>query len=187
MKKTFLLFLPMLFLVTCGIYKTVTVDRLQLGMSRAEVEDIFGRPEKILVVSMTEHGRQEILAHKIGNDIYSLEYMNDQLVRYEFLREDVVYVPRPPLPPVVFVQEDHPPVRPRPVEHPPATKPSPPSAPLVDPGKKEQENQRPESTSRRPGSGRINQERTNERNRPATSETRRTNKDDAGMYNVSDY
>jgi hypothetical protein len=64
----------MIFLAACGMYKTATVDRLQLGMNRTEVEGIFGCPRKVLVVSMTEQGRQEILAYKIEHlDNYSLE------------------------------------------------------------------------------------------------------------------
>jgi len=168
--------------MACGIYKTITVDRLQLEMSRAEVESIFGRPEKVLIVGMTEQGRQEILAYKIGNDIYTLEFMNDQLVRYEFLREDMVYVPHPlpppPTQPIVIVQ----PVRPQPVERPPTTRPSPPAAPVVDSGKTEQTSER---QGRRSDSGRTNQERTNERDRPATSETNRTRREnvDTGQSN----
>ena len=177
MKKTLFFLLPLIFLMACGIYKTVTVERLQLGMSRAEVEGIFGRPEKILLVSMTEQGCQEILAYKIGNDIYTLEFIGDQLLRYEFLREDVVYVPPPPLPPtprpVIIVHEDHPPVHPKPVEHPPATRPRPSPSPAPS-GKTERETQRTESPGRRPNSGRVNQEQTTERVRPATSETSRT-------------
>jgi len=170
MKKTFFL-LPLIFLMSCGIYKTLTVDRLQLGMSLVDVENIFGRPEKVLIVSMTEHGRQDILAYKIGNDVYVLEFMNDQLIRYEFLREDVVYVPPPPLPPPSF----HPPqpVRPSPVR-PPAPKPSPSPSATVDPGSTQRETQSSERPSRRPGSGRTVQEQTNERERPTTSETNRT-------------
>jgi len=180
MKKTFFLLFPLIFLMACGIYKTVTVDQLHLGMTRAKVEDIFGRPEKVLIVSMTEYGRQEILAYKIGNDIYSLEFMNDQLVRYEFLREDVVYVPPPPPPPqllpVIIVHEDLQPIRPRPDERPPATKPSPPPAPSVNPCRTERETQRTERPNRRPGSERTNQEQINERNRPETSESSRTDR-----------
>ena len=178
MKKILFLLLPLIFQVSCGIYKPLTVDRLQLGMSRAEVEDIVGRPEKILVASMTESGRQDILAYKIGNDIYVLEFMNDLLFRYEFLREDVVYVPRPhlppPLPPVVIVQEVP---RPTPVELPPTTRPSPLPPASVDQGKTEQETQPQARPVRRPASENARQERRSERNRQATSERNRTGRD----------
>ena len=140
------------------------------------MEDIYGRPEKVLLVCMTEQGYQEILAYKIGNDIYTLEFMNDQLFRYEFLREDVVYVPHPPPRPVIFVHEDHPPVRPNPVEHPPTSRPrplpSPSQAPLTERSKTEQESQ-----GRRPDSGKTNQEQSNKRVRPGTSETNRTKRE----------
>ena len=175
MKKTIIFLLPLIFFSACGIYKTVTVDHLRLGMTRDEVEDIFGRPEKVLLVSMTEHGRQEISAYKIGNnDIYTLEFMNDLLVRYEFLREDVVYVPPPPLQPIVIVQ----PVRPQPVERPPVTRP----LPTVEQGTSGRENRRTEESSRRPASEPAKVERTGERDRTATSDASRR-ESDSGQSN----
>jgi len=171
MKKIFILLLPLIFLIACGVLKTVTVERLQLGMNRSEVEDIFGGPQKVLIVGMTEYGRQEILAYKIGNDIYVLEFMDDQLIRYEFLREDVVYVPPPPPPshrpfPVQAVSQ---PIRPTPVDHPQTTRPT----PTADSGKTKQEEQHTESQSRRPNLAGANQKQAVERDRPATSEANR--------------
>ena len=184
MKKTIIFLLPLIFFSACGIYKTVTVDHLRLGMTRVEVEDIFGRPEKVLLVSMTEHGRQEISAFKIGNnDIYTLEFMNDLLVRYEFLREDVVFVPPPshrPYPVQVVPQ----PVRPAPVDRPPTTKPTPP-APTIDSSKTEQEAQRPERPNRRPASENVRQERTSEKVRPTRTETNRTGRNESNRNNRS--
>ena len=177
MKKTFFL-LPLIFLMSCGIFKTLTVDRLQLGMSRADVENIFGRPEKVLIVSMTDHGCQEILAHIIGNDVYMLEFLNDQLIRYEFLSEDVVYAPSPPpLPPPPFHTSQ--PVRPAPDVRPPVSRPSPSPSVAVDPGNRQRETQSSKRPGRRPGSGRTVQEQTNERERSTTSETNRTERRNA--------
>jgi len=176
MKKTIFL-LPLIFLMSCGIYKTLTVDRLQLGMNIADVENIFGRPEKVLMVSLTEHGRQDVLAYKIGYDVYMLEFLDDQLIRYEFMREDVIYVPPlPPLPPPLF---HHPqPVRPSPDVRPPANKPSQSPSATVDPGNTQRETQSSERPGRRPSSGRTVQEQTNERERTTTSETKRTERQD---------
>jgi len=139
MKKIFILLLPLVFLMACGILKTVTVDRLQLGMNRADVENIFGLPQKILVVAMTEYGRQEILAYKIGNDIYTLEFMDGQLIKYEFLREDAVFIPHPPPPShrPFPVQAVHQPTRPIPDEHPPTIRP----VPAADSDKKAKQRQ----------------------------------------------
>jgi len=137
-KSVFLLFL-LIFPVACGIYRTVTIDSLQLGMTKAEVENLFGRPEKIIMAMLTDEGRQEISVYKIGyNDLYTLEFMNDHLFRYEFLREEVVYVPRPPiLPPPVFIIPPYYPVPPKPFEPlPPVTKPISPS-PSVQPERPE--------------------------------------------------
>ena len=170
MKKIFFL-LPLIFLTSCGIHKTLTVDRLQLDMSRADVENIFGRPEKILIVSMTEHGRQDILTYKIGNDLYMLEFMNDLLIRYEFLREDAVYVQPPP------------PVRPAPDVRPPAPRPRPSPLPAatVNQGNTQREIQSSERPSRRPDSEKTVQGQTTERGRPTTNRTER--RDDSGLSN----
>jgi len=187
MKKTFLI-LPMVFLMSCGIYKTLTVDRLQLGMNRADVEDIFGRPEKVLIVSMTEHGRQDILAYKIGNDVYLLEFMNDQLIRYEFLREDVAYVPLPPPLPLPPPPSFHPPhtVRPSPDVRPPAPRPSPTPPATVEPDNTQPETQITNRPGRSPGPGRTVQEQTNKTERPTTSETNRpVRRDDSAPSNSS--
>ena len=187
MKKSVFLLLPIIFLVACGIYKPITVDRLQLGMTKADVENIFGRPEKILLVSLTEHGQQEILAYKIGyNDLYTLEFMNDQLLRYEFLREYMAYEPRPLPPPVVVIPDNHYPVPPKPVEHPPVTKPSPQPLPPAQPVRQERrpnrENTREEARpGRRPGgSENTDQVQQNERTRPETSETNRRERGNTG-------
>jgi len=162
------------------MYKTATVDRLQLGMNRADVEGIFGRPRKVLVVSMTEQGRQEILAYKIGQfDIYSLEFIENQLVRFEFLGEEIVYAPRPPL---HFVTFDPPPVRPPLVEHPPTTRPPPlppPTTPTTRPPSRPVNSIDTERPNRRTESERVNQEQSNGRNRPATSESNRTSRGNA--------
>ena len=173
MKKLAFILFVLIFPVACGTLKIVTVDRIQMGMTRADVENIVGRPEKKLVASLTEHGYQEIIAYKIGNDLYSLEFMNDKLIRYEFIREDVVFVPRPPLPPPVVIYPDDPlPVRPRPVD-PPATKPSPrpPSAPtdVLDTPKRQPIQQ--EKPNRTPNSEKTDQRRSREGNRQTTSET----------------
>ena len=181
MKKSVFLLLPLIFLVACGIFKTVTVDQLRMGMTRADVKDIYGPPEKILIVSQTEYGLQEILAYKFGNDIYTLEFMDDRLIRYEFIREDVVYVPPPPMPPPpslrpIIVHEERPSDRPKPVERPPATKPSTAPSQSSRPIRLERETSRKETPNRRPGSGKTDQKRSTE-SAPATSETNRQERD----------
>ena len=187
MKKSVFQFLPLIFLVGCGIFKTITVDQLQMGMTKADVNNIFGPPEKRLVGSLTEHGYQEILAYRIGsNDIYALEFMDDRLVRYEFLREDVVYVPPPPMRPVY-------PIHQMPVEQPPAAKPSPPPPakpsplPSSRPVRLERETSRTEAPGRRPGSGKTVQRRSGESATQVAPETNRQGRGsvDPGQSNVN--
>ena len=133
MKKSILLLFPLLFMLSCvGTNKTVSVNRLKMGMTKADVEYMFGPPERILVVFMTDFGYQEVLAYKTyKNEVYALEFVDDRLVGYEFLHEAVEYTPRPITQPVVihnYIQPSSPPAPNRK----PAAKPTPapkPSAP----------------------------------------------------------
>ena len=152
MKKLALL-IPLMILMACGTYKTFSVASLRLGMTKADVEQMSGTPRRILAVSQTEYGCQEILEYKTPYDeIYALEFMNDHLVRYEFLSKEVRYIPYPPPPPVIV----HP-NPPKPVER-PAPKPTPPSPPRPDDqNKPAQENSQARPPSRRPDSGVTNQ------------------------------
>jgi hypothetical protein len=148
MKKTLFIFALML-LMACGTYKVATVDHLKTGMSKAEVEHIFGPSGRILAVSRHEYGYREILEYKIaGSGWYALDFVNDRLTRYEFLRDDVEFVPMPPPPPVIVVN----PVSP---SHPANTDIAP-SRPSARPGRRERSDvgqgrtERP-SVSSRPG------------------------------------
>ena len=125
MKKLISIFLLLMLLSACGTYRTITVSRLKLGMSKADVEYMFGPPKRILSVSQSEYGYQEVLEYKTNNgEIYALDFMNDQLVGYEFLYDDIDYIP--PMPqPVVIVPGYYPG---RPIERPP--RPRPPARPV---------------------------------------------------------
>ncbi len=172
MKKSVFLFLPLMFLVACGTYRTITVDRLKIGMTRAEVEHIFGRPKRVLAVSQSEYGYQEVLEYETSNnELYALEFMNDQLVSYEFLREDIVYIPPPPAPQPVIIIHEHPyPNYPKPVERPPVARPSPPPStrPVARPVRTEQGNSRTYPPARVPNTS-TSTTRPSDNTRPASS------------------
>ncbi len=154
MKTSTFLLLLLMFLAACGTSRMVTVDRLRLGMTRGDVEHMFGPPQRILVVSQTEYGYQEVLQYKThSNELYALEFVNDQLVRYEFLGDDMEYIPLPPPPPIV-VYPDYP-VRPMPVERPPVVEPPKPpvTRPQPVPGRVEQGSAQQGLPSRNPNTG----------------------------------
>ena len=139
MKKFIPVFILLILLLSaCGTYRTITVSRLKLGMSKADVEHMFGPPKRILSVSQTEYGYQEVLEYKTSNDeIYALDFMNDQLVGYEFLYDDIDYIP--PMPQPVVIVHDYPgrpiarPPKPRPPVRPvPPVQPVPPARPSPD-------------------------------------------------------
>ena len=160
-KLTFLI--PLMFLMACGTYKTFSVAKLQLGMTKVDVEQMSGAPKRILAVTQTEYGRQEILEYKTTqNEIYALEFMNDHLVRYEFLGDEVVYIPPPLLPPPVIVVHEYPtPPKPAPRPSPPPA--TPPASIHPDEQKRPvQENPQTRPPSRRQDSGATNQARPSE-------------------------
>ena len=163
MKKLAFL-IPLTLLLACGSYKTFSVARLQLGMTKGDVEQMSGAPKRILAVAQTEHGRQEILEYKtIHDEIYALEFMNDYLVRYEFLREEVIFVSPPP--PVIVVHRPEPVVRREP------SLPAPPPTIIRTDEQKEPAQENPQTTppSRRPDSNTPNQSRPSESSSPVKS------------------
>jgi hypothetical protein len=180
MKKSAFLIIALIFLIACGSMKTATVDQLHLGMNRENAEKIIGRSGKMLLASLTEFGNQEVLAYRVGLDIYTLEFMNDQLVRYELQYEDVRYLPPPPPPPVVIVHDAHP-TPPAPVAPPPPPRPSPPPSTTPPPVEQKRpqnegtprESTQQENSNRAPNPGSAVQLRPGDRERPATTETER--------------
>lgn len=81
-------------LVACGSYRSLDLNRLTTGMTKAEVEKLAGLPDRILAVNETSNGYQEVLEYRTSRgDIYALEFWNDYLTGYEYLYEDVQYVP----------------------------------------------------------------------------------------------
>lgn len=79
---------------SCAMYKSLDLNSLTTGMTKAEVRAIVGPPDRILAVNNTEKGYQEVLEYRTSrNEVYALEFWNDYLTGYEFLYDDVNYVP----------------------------------------------------------------------------------------------
>ncbi|MCD7936245.1 MAG: hypothetical protein LUG98_05235 [Tannerellaceae bacterium] len=102
MKQVFCLLILSVFLFSCGTSRSLDLNRLTTGMSKAEVERVAGLPDRILAVNESHDGYQEVLEYRTSRgEIYALEFWDDYLTGYEYLYEDVQYVPSL-YPPVTF-------------------------------------------------------------------------------------
>ncbi|MDR0430974.1 MAG: hypothetical protein LBH58_10915 [Tannerellaceae bacterium] len=102
MKKLVYIFITSLLLTACITYRTLNLNRLTTGMTKAEVEYVAGAPYRVLAVSQTRGGYQEVLEYRTSNgEIYALEFWNDYLVGYEYIDETITYVPAP-VPPAYY-------------------------------------------------------------------------------------
>ena len=102
MKKLSLVILTSFLLVACGAYKYLDLGMLTTGMTIAEVENLMGPPERVLAVNKKDGYVQEVLEYRTGkNEVYDLELRDNCLTGYEFLYDDVNYLP-PIAPPMVF-------------------------------------------------------------------------------------
>lgn len=101
--KNFIYLLPMIFLmIACGTYKSLDLRKLTTGMSKAQVEQIAGLPNRVLSIKETDDGYQEILEYSTSRDeVYALEFWNDYLVGFEYLYDDIQYV-APVYPPAII-------------------------------------------------------------------------------------
>lgn len=102
MKKLSLVILTSFLLVACGAYKYLDLGMLTTGMTIAEVENLMGPPERVLAVNKKDGYVQEVLEYRTGrNEVYALEFWDNYLTGYEYLYDDVNYLP-PAAPPMVF-------------------------------------------------------------------------------------
>ncbi|MCD7916110.1 MAG: outer membrane protein assembly factor BamE [Tannerellaceae bacterium] len=96
MKKIVCLFITVILLTACGTRRSLDIDRLRTGMTKAQVEYIAGSPDRLLAVRETDEGYQEVLGYLTsGGEMYALEFWNDYLTGYEYLYDEVQYYPSP--------------------------------------------------------------------------------------------
>lgn len=94
MKKICLVILTSFLLVACGAYKYLDLGMLTTGMTVAEVENLMGPPERILAVNEKDGYVQEVLEYRTGrSEVYALEFWDNYLTGYEYLYDDVTYLP----------------------------------------------------------------------------------------------
>ncbi|MDH6341419.1 hypothetical protein M2480_000171 [Parabacteroides sp. PFB2-12] len=123
MKKIVCFAVMAIALVACGTTRSLDLRKLTTGMSKAQVEQLAGYPNRMISFKETSNGVQEVLEYQTAQrEVYALEFWNDYLVGYEYLYEDVTYV-APVNPPVHYPPYGRPiyiapnrPNRPRPGE-----------------------------------------------------------------------
>ncbi len=87
---------------SCVTYKSLDLNKLATGMTKEQVKDMMGEPDRVLAINDKEEGRQEVLEYRTSRDeVYALEFWNNYLTGYEFLYDDVTYV-APMAPPVIW-------------------------------------------------------------------------------------
>lgn len=107
MKNIYIILVSLLF-TACGAYKSLDLDRLTTGMTKQEVQFLIGPPDRILAVNNNKDGFQEVLEYRTArHEVYALEFWNDYLTGYEFLYDDVNYMP-PLMPPLIFPEYGRP-------------------------------------------------------------------------------
>lgn len=183
MKKIVYLFSLMLALQSCGSYRSFNLNKLRIGMSKEQVIATVGYPERVLAVNDSRQGYQEILGYRTHRDeIYALEFWDDYLTGYEFLYDEVQYVPAPRPPyfpeygrPIVVIpgrpgRPDY--NRPRPPSRPENNRPGRPSGrpdinQPVRPGERPGTNQTDRPGTNQPGRPTDRPDNNNPGNRPA--------------------
>lgn len=172
MKKISLILVVSFLLVACGAYKYLDLGMLTTGMTIAEVENLMGPPERVLAVNKKDGYVQEVLEYRTGrNEVYALEFWDNYLTGYEYLYDDVNYLP-PAAPPMIFpdygrpiyIHPDHRPNRPNRPNRPSRPESNRPSRP---------ESNRPES----------NRPSRPESNRPQTKPSEVTRPSNTGTSN----
>lgn len=169
MKKGLFMVILSAILVSCGSYKSLNLNRLTTGMTKAQVEAAAGLPERILAVNQTKDGYQEVLEYRTSrNEIYALEFWDDYLTGYEYLYDDVTYV-APIAPPMYIPDYGRPIIIIRPDENRP-NRPNRPGQGNRPPGGTRPPSQRPPSDrpTTRPTENVRPSTRPTENTRPAT-------------------
>ena len=99
MKKIFLLGIISVLFVSCVVTtttKTPNYGKLTIGMSMYQVQNLIGPPERVLSLTRTAHGYEEIWQYRTAyNEVFALEFLNEILEGYQFLYEDYQYAPSP--------------------------------------------------------------------------------------------
>jgi hypothetical protein len=78
-------------------YQGYDIRNLTIGMSKDEVFSLIGPPERVLSISRTSYGYEEVLQYRTAyNEFYALEFVNDYLESADYIYEEALYPVYPP-------------------------------------------------------------------------------------------
>ena len=87
-----------LIFTSCGLYNSTSINDLQLGTTKQQVDDQFGYPLRMLSMGNVGGAYSEVYEYKIRNSVYALEYVSNRLNFVELLYEYDEYYPSNPSP-----------------------------------------------------------------------------------------
>lgn len=80
-------------MTACGSMQLADVTGLSDGMTKSQVDNIMGRPVRLLSTSFYQDGRTEVYEYvSYRNESYAIEFWNGRLSRYDFLYENAATV-----------------------------------------------------------------------------------------------
>ncbi|WP_163264903.1 hypothetical protein [Dysgonomonas sp. 216] len=123
MKKIIVILIISVFIFACSSMRTVDMGKLRIGMTRTEVQNLIGIPDRVLHAGASDGGYEEVLQYTTyQGEIYAVTFWNDHLESYSFLDQTYPVGGVTPVPPVYY-PTPRPPANPTP--RPPANeKPS---------------------------------------------------------------
>lgn len=115
MLKKLIYILVIIFFVSACKTSSYSVNSLQLGMSKSEVDQMFGQPVRFVMMSDKDGDYVSAYEYRIRSGLYELEFVNDRLSTVVLLSDNYsspspVYYPTPQ---PVYVYPAHPGNRPR--------------------------------------------------------------------------
>ena len=87
-----------LIFTSCGLYNSTSINDLQLGSTKQQVDAQFGYPLRMLSMGNVGGAYSEVYEYKIRSSVYALEYVSNRLNFVEFLYDYEEYSPSRPLP-----------------------------------------------------------------------------------------
>lgn len=105
MKKLLFILVIIVSMSACGTYTSFSsLDEIQVGMTKQQVEYRIGRPVAVISVQRTPDGLFEALEYQTRyNEILALEFWNNHLVNFEVLYDGYYHNYIPPRYPPAFL------------------------------------------------------------------------------------
>lgn len=105
LRKIMFIAIAALIFTSCGLYNSASINDLQLGTTKQQIDAQFGYPLRMLSMGNVGGAYSEVYEYKIRSSVYALEYVSNRLNFVELLYEYDEYYPPNPSP-------DYRPVRP---------------------------------------------------------------------------